>query len=86
MRKDSEIQRRVTDRKGRFAFEDLRPGTWTFTVYNGMLPEHHYYEKDTFTFELEPDDREEIVVKVLPRIRPIRMLEENGVVLEEKKQ
>jgi hypothetical protein len=39
-----EIWRMLTDRKGRFSFDDVRPGQWTLAVYADNLPEYHYLD------------------------------------------
>jgi len=79
-----EILRQLTDEKGRFSFEDLRPGNWRLKVHEEELPPHHYLEKKDFQFELKPGEQKEFVIKVLPRIRPIQIIEE-GEIKEEKK-
>ncbi|MCK4496044.1 MAG: hypothetical protein KAU91_06810 [Candidatus Aminicenantes bacterium] len=76
-----DVQRRVTDNKGRFCFEDLCPGRWTLRVYDTNMPEFHYLEKETFEFELKAGDKKEIEVRVLPRSRPIRIIEKGGEVI-----
>jgi hypothetical protein len=80
----SEIQRRVTDPKGRFSFEDLRPGEWTLKVYDYNLPEYHYLEKDSIEIELEPGEREDITIKVLPKKRPVQIIKTGEVISEER--
>ena len=77
----SETLRRLTDRRGRFIFEDVRPGKWTLKVYEAGLPEYHYLEQNTFTFELKPGGKEEVLVRVLPKVRRIEIIEE-GEILE----
>lgn len=79
----SEIKRRVTDGKGYFSFEELRPGKWILKIYDDNLPGYHYLEKDIFEFELKPADKEEVIVKVLPKERPIHIIEEGGTLEEE---
>lgn len=81
----NEILRQLTDEKGRFSFEDLRPGNWRLKVYEEELPPHHYLEKKDFQFELRPGEEKEFVIKVLPRIRPIQIIEE-GEIKEDKKK
>ena len=75
----------LTDRKGRVSFHDVRPGHWTLTVHADNLPEYHYLEKDTFEIELAPGEKKEILVRVLPRKRTIRIIEEGKTLIEEKK-
>jgi len=83
-RRESETHRRVTDREGYFRFEKIRPGRWTLKVYDGNLPEYHYFEKGTFEMELQPGEQRIVAVKVLPKKRPIQMIEDGGVLLEER--
>lgn len=78
-----ERQLRITDERGYFQFEDLRPGKWTLKIYSDNLPMYHYLEKDTFDFELKPGDKKEITAKVLPRERHIKIIEEGGILEEE---
>lgn len=80
-----ETQRRITDKKGHFGFEELRPGKQTLKVYTDNLPRYHYLKEDTFEFELKPGDKKEILIKVLLKRRPIRIIEEGEILLEEDK-
>ena len=80
-----ETQRRITDKKGYFEFEELRPGKWTLKVYTDNLPRYHYLKEDTFEFELNPGDKRETLIKVLLKRRPIRIIEEGEILLEEDK-
>ena len=76
----------LTDRKGRFSFDDVRPGQWTLAVHADNLPEYHYLEKDTFEIELAPGDKKELLVRVLPRKRTIQVIEEGGTLIEEEEK
>ncbi|MDQ1316438.1 MAG: hypothetical protein QG588_85, partial [Candidatus Poribacteria bacterium] len=78
----SEIKRRITDSEGRFEFKDLCPGKWNFKVNDTNLPEYHYLEKDTFDISLKPGEKEEILVRVLPKQRPVRIIKEGGTLKE----
>ena len=78
-----ERQLRITDERGYFQFEDLRPAKWTLKIYSDNLPMYHYLKRDTFKFELKPGDKKEIIAKVLPKERRIKIIEE-GEVLEEE--
>jgi len=79
----SETQRRVTDGKGCFKFEEVRPGKWTLKVYSDNLLGYHYLKEDVFEFELKPGDKKEMLIKVLPKRRPIRIIEEGEISLEQ---
>jgi nucleoid-associated protein YgaU len=66
--------RRVTDASGRFDFADLRPGRWALSVEHAELPAHHRMERDTMTLEVAAGDAREVVLRVLPRFRPVRII------------
>lgn len=84
IKKEDEVFRRVTDAKGQFAFEELRPGKWTVKLYPQNLPEHHRFEKETFEIELKPGERFSQKIYVFPKKRRIQILEEGGTLIEEK--
>lgn len=79
VRCEEEVLRQFTDQKGRFSFEDLRPGEWTLTVYDHDLPAYHYLEDEQFQFALRPGEEKEVTVRVLPRLRPIQIIEEGEI-------
>ncbi len=81
-----ETWRVLTDRKGRFSFDDVRPGQWTLTVHADNLPEYHYLEKDTFEIELAPGEKKEMLIRILPRKRAIQIIEEGETLIEEEKK
>jgi len=81
----SEIKRCVADKKGYFRFEEIRPGKWTLKAYNDNLPEYHYLEENILVVELKPGGRKEVLARVLPKKRPILIIEEGGTLLEEEK-
>lgn len=74
-----EILRQRTDEKGSFSFDRLRPGTWRLKVYKQGLPLHHYLEKEEFEIELTKNERKEIKVKILPKLRSVRIIEEGKI-------
>jgi uncharacterized protein (DUF2141 family) len=86
LKSESEICRRITDNKGRFSFNELRPGTWTLKVYDNNVPKFHYLEKDTFDFELVANGKDKVLARVLPRIRQIQIIEGGEITLEKKKE
>jgi hypothetical protein len=81
---ESETWRVLTDRKGRFSFDGVRPGQWTLTVYADNLPQYHYLEKNTFEIELAPGEKKEMEIRVLPRKRTIQIIEEGETLIEEE--
>ncbi|MCP4110506.1 MAG: hypothetical protein GY749_34120 [Desulfobacteraceae bacterium] len=82
VKKDTEIKRRITDSKGNFKFEELRPGKWKVKIYPENLPEYHYLEKDVFEFELSPGAEEDIFVRALPKKRHIQFVAQGGTLTE----
>ncbi len=71
-----EIIRKLTDEDGSFSFEDMRPGKWAIKIYGDDLPLHHYLETGEFTVDLTAGEAKEFTIRVLPRDRAIRILEE----------
>lgn len=80
----SEIFRRVSDNRGRFVFNDLRPGRWELKAVGGNVPLYHNFEKESFVFELKPGSLEVPVFKIQPRKRQIRIIQEGSLVQEVK--
>lgn len=77
--REQEVLRRVTDHGGRFLFENLRPGAWRLKVYDHNLPAYHYLETPEQDLALEPGETVEVTIRVLPRVRQIRFIDE-GVI------
>jgi hypothetical protein len=86
LRNGSEVMRRLTNREGRFEFEEVRPREWTLKIYEDDLPKYHYFESDTFNLELNPGERKEVLVKVLPKKRSINIIDKGEILLEEEKK
>lgn len=78
-------RKRVTDATGEFSFTDLPPGVWTVKFYGGSLPEHYYFEKDSILLDLKPGDRKEVSVKVLPKKRSVRIIQQGKTLTAKKK-
>jgi hypothetical protein len=83
LRDDSEVRRIVTDNQGRFVFDQIRPGRWTLKIDSESLPEYHYFEKEIYEVELEPGQKSEIFIKVLPKKRRINIIAEPQTLIEE---
>ncbi len=83
LQREDEIQRRVSDRLGRISFADLRPGTWHVKLSAPGMPDYHYFEEETFTIELEPGQKKDILIRILPERRRIRMLRQGEELIEE---
>jgi hypothetical protein len=71
---ESHTDYQITDRNGVFRFEGLRAGKYVLNVIADTLPELHYLEKDKYSFDLVSGAREEVLIRVLPRERQIRMI------------
>ncbi len=76
----TEVKRRLTNEKGDFAFEELRPGKWTLKVRSARIPEHHHFEQDSFVLDMRPGDRWETLIRLLPQRRRVLILEEGGTI------
>jgi hypothetical protein len=76
---EKETLRQVTDQNGWFSFEDLRPGRWALRVHTDNLPDLYFLEQKELCFELKPGEEKEIEVRVLPRLRPIQIIEEGEI-------
>ncbi|MGA1794769.1 MAG: hypothetical protein ACMUIL_02820 [bacterium] len=79
----SDTHRCLTGSHGRFSFEDLKPGTWTLTIPISYLPQYHYVEHGGDTFELAPGQKRSMSVRILPRDRRIKFIQQGGTVTEE---
>jgi hypothetical protein len=82
----SEIKRQYTDGNGNFSFERMRPGKWTLKIYDFDLPKYHYLEKGLYEFELKPGESTNVLIKVLPKERRIRIIKQGETLLEEEKK
>jgi len=78
--RDDEVLRRLSDDRGVFLFQDLRPGPWTLRIYDRNLPAFHYLEKEIFYLDLEPGDFQELTIRALAKKRRIRMQDSWGAV------
>ncbi|HEY6950976.1 MAG TPA: SPOR domain-containing protein, partial [Bacteroidota bacterium] len=77
-----EVNRRVTDSRGRFVFADIRPGTWVLKVIGGDIPAYHVVDPDTLELVLQPGEKREVALQLKPRKRTIKFLQEGGVIQE----
>ncbi|HXX64041.1 MAG TPA: hypothetical protein VEO56_09600, partial [Bacteroidota bacterium] len=81
----SETLRRLTDGRGRFSFDNIRPGQWTVRLLSGELPAYHFVEQDSFAVSLAQGDKYAAQFRVLPRKRKIQILQEGTVAPVPKK-
>jgi len=69
-----ERHRQTTDAWGRFDFPDLAPGRWLLAARHPALPANHSLAPDTVALELAPGERREVSLRVVPRVRPVRII------------
>ena len=84
IRRGDEAYFQVTDERGDFRFDELRPGQWTIRVYSDDLPEFSVLENETMTLDLGPGAVAAPVFKVLPRRREIRFVDRGEIALDAK--
>jgi hypothetical protein len=75
----SETLRRVSDERGRFNFSDLRPGRWTMRVDPLDLPENLRIATPETTVDIAEGASVTLEVRLLPRRRSIRLIQQGGV-------
>jgi hypothetical protein len=80
--REGETRRTISDRHGRFLFEQLVPGEWTLKIYGHNLPKHHYLENGTRKVMVAPGERGQVTVQVLPRLREIRFIDKGRIQAE----
>lgn len=86
MRKGDEILRRLTDKNGRYEFEELRPGRWTVKFHPRNLPDYHRYEQDIYTVDVEAGSSQTLNACVVPQKRRIRFLQQGETLIQEQKR
>jgi hypothetical protein len=81
-----ETRRLLTASDGSFRMEELRPGRWTMVVPLKHLPEYHRVDNGEIRFHLTPGGEETVAVRVVPRERPVRIIEDGGTLFEEARK
>lgn len=71
--------RTLTDSKGQFSFEGLRPGNWTAKVYDTNLPALHKLESTEQSMKLGSGEKKESLFKVLPVVRPVKVIDQGTI-------
>ncbi|MFC2170058.1 SPOR domain-containing protein [Acidobacteriota bacterium] len=84
LKNGSEIHHKFSKENGHFEFERLAPSKYTLRIYANNLPEFHYLEKDIFTYEVAPGELKEILIKVLPQSRKIKIIKKGTVNVKNK--
>jgi len=74
--RDGEVLRSVTDGRGGFVFDGLRPGNYHLKIYADSLPEYHHLEAPEQDLSLAAGADVTLDVRVLPESRRIKMIDE----------
>ncbi|MEN6473778.1 MAG: porin [Syntrophaceae bacterium] len=82
LRSGSESLCRITDKQGRFAFEELRPGTWTIIVDETNLPANYAVADKELRYELSPGQTRDVIIQVAPVKRTVQIVEERELTIE----
>ena len=82
LRSGSESQCRLTDKQGRFAFEELRPGTWTMVIDEANFPANYTVADKELSYELAPGQTRDVTIKVAPVKRTVQIVEERELSIE----
>ncbi len=75
-----DYNRRISDSHGRFTFADIRPGVWRLSVIGGNIPEYHSVVPESLTLDLRPGEQKDVPIRLVPRKRAIRILQEGTIV------
>jgi hypothetical protein len=79
LRSDGDVRRTMTDRNGRFVFDELVPGRWTLNVSSAGLPTFHTLETDNRDLIIEPAAFSDLTIRVLPLKRSVIIVDEGKV-------
>lgn len=82
LRSGAESLCRITDRQGRFAFEELRPGTWTLVIDQANLPANYAAAEKELRYELAPGQTRDVIIQVTPVRRTVQIVEEKELTIE----
>ena len=75
-----------SDEYGRFVFEGLRPGSWELRVLDANIPENFQVETPVLQIDLQPAAEKDVHIRVVPRKRRIKMLQQGGVLQEDSSE
>lgn len=63
-----------SDDRGRLDFGAVSPGTWTLIVMPGERPDHYVFEKDRVEFTVEPGQRRDVELRLVPQRRTVTFI------------
>lgn len=81
----AETLRTLTDEKGAFSFEGLRPGDWTVKAYNTNIPALHRLEMAQQSLKLSSGQQSQSLFRVLPVLRPVTVIDQGTISSESAK-
>jgi hypothetical protein len=73
--RDGEVHRRVTNARGEFVFDRLRPGAYQFRAYPQNLPAFHLIEEPERPLDVAAGATTPVEVRAIPQVRRIRMID-----------
>jgi len=73
------ILRTVTDSRGAFVFDSLRPGRYHLKVDRNAVPQFHFMENPEQDIDLQAGQDLSVKVRVLPTARKVRIIDEGAV-------
>lgn len=79
LRSEKEILTATTDSRGKFSFEELRPGQWELHISKEDLPPYHDAEPATAHLTVGPGSKQETTIRIVPRTRRILIVDEGKV-------
>ncbi len=82
----SETLRTLTDAKGDYSFEGIRPGNWKLKVYDNNLPAFHRIENGQRSLALNPGDKKTVDIKVLPMARAMKVIDQGTIELSTERK
>mgnify|MGYP006306467003 CR=1 FL=1 len=82
MRNGNETIRRITDDKGNFEFDKLRPGEWILKLYSNGLPEDLLFEQEDYVIDVKPGSKINMPINVIRKQINIKF-KNSGIKLRE---
>jgi hypothetical protein len=71
--------RQYTGPDGRFDFRQIRPGIWHIRFHEHSVPELYQVEHREVVVELEPGEETFVMTRVIPQVRPIRIIDTGSI-------
>ncbi len=71
--------RQYTGPDGQFDFRQIRPGIWHIRFHEHGVPELYQVEHREVVVELEPGEETFVMTRVIPQVRPIRIIDTGSI-------